>query len=416
MVKKDKKVVSLFSGCGGLDLGFEGGFKALRRAVNTNMHPDWIEDEIDENWVKLKPTKFQTVFANDILRSAEAAWVPFFQNHKRSGELFHRGSIVDYVKNARNGGGFNFPSGVDVVTGGFPCQDFSVAGNRNGLNSQKSHTGELLEETEPTIENRGQLYMWMRAVVEITKPKIFVAENVKGLVSLSNVKEIITKDFSEIGDDGYLVKAKVLNAAEYGVPQARERVIFIGISKTHINKNLVSKLKNNEIQLHPKKTHYLDYDLTSGDKIPYVKTKEALQGLKEPEHSDDPAQQTFSGAKFMGKHCQGQTEVNLDGLSPTIRAEHHGNIEFRRLHPDNGGLYNEEFKLGLKQRRLSVRECARIQTFPDDFEFVRNPRQYSNDYRLSGSAAYKLIGNAVPPILGYNIAMRLEHLWNKLFD
>ncbi|HEX6983095.1 MAG TPA: DNA (cytosine-5-)-methyltransferase [Balneolaceae bacterium] len=421
-MENKKNVLSLFSGCGGLDLGFEGGFKALKRTINTQKHPDWVEKEIDENWVKLKSTQFKTIFSNDILRSAEAAWVPYFNKFDVINNTFHRGSIVNYVKQAKNGADFEFPSNIDVVTGGFPCQDFSVAGNRNGFKSDKSHTGELLEKTEPSIESRGKLYMWMREVIELTKPKVFVAENVKGLVSLSNVKEIIENDFRNIGEDGYLVvEAKVLNAAEYGVPQNRERVIFIGFSIEHLKNEIIEKIGGGkrlpaELDPYPPRTHYLKEEDKEDDLVPFVKTKEILTGLKEPENSEDPAHRTYSGAKFMGSHCQGQTEVDLNGLSPTIRAEHHGNIEFRRLAKDHGGKYIEELENGMKERRLSVRECARIQTFPDDFQFVRNPRKRSGEHRLSGSAAYKLIGNAVPPILGYNIAMRLEHLWNKLFD
>ena len=107
----------------------------------------------------------------------------------------------------------------------------------------------------------------------------------------------------------------------------------------------------------------------------------------------------------MGRHCQGQQEVVLDGIGPTIRSEHHGNIEFRRLTREHGGRYGEELDEGLRERRLSVRECARIQTFPDDYEFVI-PAQKGNK-SVSGSEAYKIIGNAVPPLLGYHIAKRL---------
>ena len=89
-----------------------------------------------------------------------------------------------------------FPEDVDVVTGGFPCQDFSVAGKRKGFNSHKNHKGELIEDKEASVETRGQLYMWMKEVIEITQPKIFIAENVKGLVNLGDVKSIIQNDFS----------------------------------------------------------------------------------------------------------------------------------------------------------------------------------------------------------------------------
>lgn len=119
-----------------------------------------------------------------------------------------------------------FPQNIDVVTGGFPCQDFSISGKRKGFNSDKSHNGKVLKD-EPSVESRGQLYMWMREVISIVQPKVFIAENVKGLTNLADAKEIIENDFSTICDGGYLViPARVLLAAEYGVPQSRERVIF----------------------------------------------------------------------------------------------------------------------------------------------------------------------------------------------
>lgn len=145
----------------------------------------------------------------------------------------------------------------------------------------------------------------------------------------------------------------------------------------------------------------------------FVTVKQALEDLVEPEQSTDISQQKYSKAKYMGKHCQGQQEVRLDGLAPTIRSEHHGNIEFRRLSKEHGGKHKTELKQGLNERRLSVRECARIQTFPDEYQFVI-PASNGNK-SVSGSEAYKIIGNAVPPLLGYHIAKRLEENWKLYF-
>ncbi len=137
-------------------------------------------------------------------------------------------------------------------------------------------------------------------------------------------------------------------------------------------------------------------------------------GLEEPDLSNDLSQKTYSKAKYMGKHCQGQNEVSMDKIAPTIRSEHHGNIEFRRLSVEHGGNNFEEILLGLPERRLTVRECARIQTFPDDYEFV--VKAQDNDGKsISGSEAYKIIGNAVPPLLAYHIAKRLEDNWDLYF-
>ena len=120
-------------------------------------------------------------------------------------------SIVDLVKEAKLGKNV-FPNNIDVVTGGFPCQDFSIAGKRLGFNSQKSHLGEKLAEDEPSIESRGQLYMWMREVISITEPKLFVAENVKGLTNLEDVKE------------GIIASKIAAHAADIakGIPHARD--------------------------------------------------------------------------------------------------------------------------------------------------------------------------------------------------
>jgi len=191
--EKPLKVVSLFSGCGGMDLGFEGDFIVHKDSVNEKLNPDFISEQLENDFVRLKPTKFQTVFANDILHEARNAWVNYFKKRDYSSEVYHVESIVDLVKMHRDGYKV-FPDKVDIVTGGFPCQDFSVAGKRNGFDSHKDHNG-IIREDIPSFETRGQLYMWMKEVVELTLPKIFIAENVKGLVNLSNVKEIIQKDF-----------------------------------------------------------------------------------------------------------------------------------------------------------------------------------------------------------------------------
>ena len=115
----------------------------------------------------------------------------------------------------------------------------------------------------------------------------------------------------------------------------------------------------------------------------------------------------------MGKHCQGQVEVKLDSVSPTIRSEHHGNIEYRRLSKENGGKYISELDKGMIERRLTIRECARLQTFPDDYQFIL-PKTDDN-VSVSASAAYKIIGNAVPCVLAYNIAKNLEKKWSLYF-
>lgn len=405
---KDKRVLSLFSGCGGMDLGLEGGFHVAVECVNPKFHTYTID--ADDNRAYLPETCFKTVFANDILQYAESAWKPFFNRRGLNAEqVFHTESIVDLVKK-HEAGEFCFPANIDVVTGGFPCQDFSVAGKRNGFKSHKTHHNKIGAEILAE-ESRGSLYLWMRRVIEITKPKVFIAENVKGLVSLGDVKEIIENDFRNI-DQGYLVvPAKVLFAPDYGVPQRRERVIFIGLSRHYLSPKMAKKIESGELDIYPPQTHAGE---GCDSLMPYAQVRHALKGLSEPEQSYDLAQQVFSKAKYC-PGTQGQIEVNYRGLAPTIRAEHHGNIEYRRLSAEHGGKNAEELANGLLERRLTVRECARIQTFPDEYKFVR-PRRKGESYPLSGSGAYKVIGNAVPPLLAYNIAHHLEVFWDQLFE
>lgn len=403
-------LLSLFSGCGGMDIGFEGDFTCLKKSINRKIHPEWIEEE-NGDWVKVAPTIFNTVFANDIRPDAKAAWVSYFGDTKpNANEIYHLDSIVDLVKRARQGESV-FPDDIDIVTGGFPCQDFSIAGKRLGFNSQKSHLGVSLESDEPSVESRGQLYMWMREVVSLTQPKLFIAENVKGLTNLEDVKEVIEHDFAEAGNGGYLVvPAKVLYAPDYGVPQSRERVIFFGFRKNALTTEAIEALKMNVIpddyDPYPVKTH--------GEKLaPIVTCTDAFIGLVEPEESNDPSQRKYSKAKYMGAHCQGQIEIKMDSVGPTIRSEHHGNIEYRRLNEEHGGKHTNELSVGLPERRLTVRECARIQTFPDDYQFIL--KKTTDNVAVSSSDAYKIIGNAVPCVLAYNIAKNIEAKWNKYF-
>ena len=418
-VEKETRInaLSLFSGCGGMDLGFEGGFEILKDSMNECVHPEW-QIKKRGKWIRLPKTRFHTVFANDIKPEAKAVWCNYFMKKGIDPTSYYLDSIVDLVKLQKENKVNIFPTNVDIVTGGFPCQDFSVAGKRKGFDSDKGHNGKKIDPEAPSVENRGQLYMWMREVIGITKPKMFIAENVKGLTNLQDAKNIIEKDFASVCNGGYLVvPARVLNAAEYGVPQGRERVIFFGFKKEALTSKALQELSNEviskEYDPYPCPTHYLDEKNRNDILRPFVSVRQAFVDLKEPELSDDISQQKYSKAKFMGKHCQGQQEVKLQGIGPTIRSEHHGNIEFRRLSKENGGSYDNELEKGMKERRLTIRECARIQTFPDDYEFIIPKKD--NNTSVSASEAYKIIGNAVPPLLAFHIAKKIEDNWQKYF-
>ncbi|WP_297218401.1 DNA (cytosine-5-)-methyltransferase [uncultured Prevotella sp.] len=411
---KKHRILSLFSGCGGMDLGFEGGFIANAKSFSTDS--PFVERVVRNGWVMLKRTDFTTVFANDILPEAETAWTTYMSRFGHTPEMYHRVSIVDLVKMHNNGVDV-FPRDIDVVTGGFPCQDFSVAGKRKGFDSDKNDMGVKRNENAPSEETRGKLYYWMKQVIDIVRPKVFVAENVKGLVNLGDVKDIIQRDFASADGNGYIVlPPQVLNAGNYGVPESRERVIFIGIRKDVLRKQALAALTSESIpeeyNPYPRPTHA--GNTSQPGLLPKVTTYDVLKYLPEPADAVDPSQRIYSKAKFQTNGSQGQTEIKLDGLGPTIRSEHHGNIEYRRLSAEHGGKHIAELNNGMQERRLTPRECALIQTFPPDFRFVMHAKD-GRKYRLSSSGAYKVIGNAVPPVLAFNIAMRLQNLWDKYF-
>lgn len=409
------KVISLFSGCGGMDLGFEGGFITHSKSVYSK--PEWVSDYVDEQWVKLNPNKFEIIFANDILREAAMTWTYNMAKYGYSPDMYRTESIVNLVKQHMISGDV-FPEQVDIVIGGFPCQDFSVAGKRQGFDSHRTHDGALRTDNQPSEETRGKLYYWMKRVIDITKPKMFIAENVKGLANLGDIKNVIQSDFASADNDGYIVlPPQILHAGNYGVPESRERVFFIGIRRSSLHQGIAEVLLSNnipqELYPYPQPTHNCTLDISG--LLPPVVLGDIFKGLPEPNDSNDPSHRFYSKAKFMGSHCQGQREVALTKIGPTIRSEHHGNIEYRRLSLEHGGMHTNELAQGLEERRLTPRECALIQTFPPDYKFVIPIQGSASRFKVSASGAYKVIGNAVPPLLAYHIAKRIEELWPIYF-
>lgn len=410
-------VLSLFSCGGGLDLGFEGGFTAYSNQIDAEKHPDWIDSTqvLDDGRITLSENDFECVFACDIDRNAKNAWVRFFQekNHKNEAQ-YELESVVSLVKKAK-AGEYEFPS-ADIVLGGFPCCDFSVSGKRQGFNSTKSDTEGNIDA--PTPENRGMLYYWMREVIELVNPKMFVAENVKGMVSLEDVKETIEEDFRNIGGGFIVIPARVLHSADFGVAQNRERIIFFGFNKDFLTPQAIEELSKEDISPlydpYPAPTHNYT-DRNNDSLLPFVSVSDVLGDLCEPEFSNDESHKVYSKAKYLGTKCQGQKEVNLSGVGPTIRSKHHGNIEYRRLSAEHGGTHADELSSGLPERRLSVRECARIQSFPDEYDFVFSAKKGEKGSGVSGSAAYVLVGNAVPPVMAYNIARSIQDKWHLYF-
>lgn len=260
----------------------------------------------------MKDNPFEIVFCNDIMQEAKVAWEANFSNK------------LEYsTKSIRELKGYLLPK-ADLVIGGFPCQDFSLAGKRAGFSSE-----------------RGRLYQEMARIIREVRPKAFVAENVYGLLSINGAIETIKKEFE---NGGYKVFHYPVEAQQYGVPQTRKRVFFIGIKESDL------KRKIDEKEFLPKPSHF--------DKA--VTLNQVFKNLPEPNESSDPDQKSYSKAKFYGLNCQGNKSVDINKPAPTIRAEHHGNIEFRRL--ENNGNGND--------RRLTVREAAIIQTFPTSFSFI----------------------------------------------
>jgi len=367
ITKNDKlKVLSLFTGIGGMDMGFDGEVIVHKDSI---AEKKFIKNKYKiTDFVVLKKHNFESVFQNDILLGAKDVYE--YNNNKSN---YNTTSIYTLISNK-----YKFPK-ADIIIGGFPCQDFSHSGKRKGFDSKKGH--DLKETVDKNKDNsRGTLYKSFVNVVKIVKPKIFVAENVYGLLTMKSepIKQII-KDFSDVGYD---VSYQVIYCPDYGIPQTRKRVVIIGVSKNR-----------------KKKTLDKDWNIINKNKIECHIGK-YFKHLKEPSVSKDISQQVYSKAKKLSKG-QGQTEVDMNSFAPTMRAEHHGNIEFRRF---NNSTVNKN-ESSLSERRLTVREAGLIQTFPPDYIFSKKKNM----------TAYKYIGNAVPPLLGYLIADKVSELNNKYF-
>lgn len=319
--KNNFSVISLFAGCGGLDLGFKGDFEFLGK--------------------KYEKRNFELIWANDIDQSACET---FTKNLKYD---IVCGDISKILDNKHNFSFFEkpLPLKADIVLGGFPCQDFSHAGKRKGFNS-----------------TRGLLYQSMAEVIKRTMPILFVAENVRGLLTMNNGEaiKIIIRDFEKIG---YHVVYKLLTAADYGVPQIRQRVIIVGTRKDKL-----PPFEYPELILDEK--NWINLEKAIGD----------LENIKEGEVAN------HFWSKARKNKGQGNSTVSAHRPGPTMRTEHHGNIEYH---------WNEK-------RRLSAREAARIQSFPDNFIFFP-----------STSSAYKQIGNAVAPVFAWHIATAVENFLKK---
>lgn len=304
------KVVSLFAGCGGLDLG-------------------------------LIKAGHEIVFANDFDKDCQITY------EKNIGKHFWLGDVKQLNTKI-------LPE-YDLLTGGFPCQGFSVAN--------------LYREAS---DSRNELYLQIVRIISETKPKYFLAENVPGILSLGKgeIAKMILNDFKNIGvadgGSGYEVKMYLLNAANYGVPQARKRVIFLGVS------NDIDKEKRDTLfqNFPPQITN----DNNNPELKPFKTLRDSIGDLPEPYTKESEKILNHFGTKHKVKinGYMGNRKLDWDKPSPTIVGRGGGTGgPVIAVHPNC-------------QRRFTVRETARIQTFPDNFEFYG-----------SVSSQFRQIGNAV---------------------
>ena len=397
MSKKKPRVLSLFSGAGGMDLGF--------------IHAG-----------------FEIVWANDFFMEAVNTYKKNIGNHIVFGDITKIESS-------------DMPDEIDIVIGGFPCQGFSVANTKRSMK-----------------DSRNFLYKEMLRVIQDKKPQFFIAENVKGILSIEKGKvfEMIKKDFEKLG---YNVSAEIFNAAEYGVPQLRERVIIIG-NNLNIDNPVIHK------------THYIPGVTKVRENLkPAITTEQAIGFLSDIKLSKDPFHlnneiiynhiaSTNVESKFWGRKYEVNQHEICDYLKywrnkskwSTKKVDEHFGYSHTAGHwfrKDNNsgsipkpedwwelkkifGFDNKydkvvttfiekdiKFEQSLritnwdrpsdtitatnpeihinKKRRLSVRECAILQTFPMNFEFTG-----------SLNRMYTQVGNAVPVLLANKIACEIK--------
>jgi DNA (cytosine-5)-methyltransferase 1 len=335
--EKDKykpQLVSLFSGCGGFDLGF-------------------------------KKAGFNVIWANDFDSDAQAVY-----------NLNFGDGFVD-TRDILNVGVEDIPDS-DILTAGFPCQPFSNAGNRKGVH-----------------DSRGMLYKECLRIIEEKMPKVIVFENVRGLLSTKyidgrNLTEVIVEDLSTMNGIGYNVIYQLVNASDYGVPQNRYRVLFVGIRKD-LGKTFVfpDKLPKENLTL----GHVLEQPQDAPNQVHWELSPQALDMITYiPEGGswkDVPYEHLAPRFRRIRDQMKKYRSPNF--YRRFARTEISGTIT-ASAQPENCGIIHP-----LENRRYTIREVARIQTFPDDFIFI-------DDTPRDITAMYKVIGNAVPVTLAEKIA------------
>lgn len=298
-------VVSMFSGCGGMDLGFLGGFEVFGKSYER--------------------LPFRIIWANELNQAACRTYRRNLAAH------IHCADVWDALE--------HIPRRAEVLIGGFPCQDISVNGKMIGVNGRRSG-----------------LYRAMIEAIRRVKPAVFVAENVKGLLMKSNEESLrqVLKDFGELG---YRVTLDLYRAADYGIPQTRERIFIVGTL--------------------PKAKPFVPPPPKLAEDR-WMTAKQAIGDL-EPLKEDPSINHIWSRANRSPE--QGNRRLVADRPAYTIRAECHGNIQYHYKFP----------------RRISMREAARVQSFPDNFIFDAQLRETERQ-----------VGNAVPPVLAWHVAQAVR--------
>jgi DNA (cytosine-5)-methyltransferase 1 len=303
------RVLSLFSGAGGMDLGF-------------------------------KQAGHEIVWANDFDADASETYRRNIGDHIVQGDI--REIDISEVPDA------------DIVIGGFPCQGFSRA---NMLRS--------------TNDDRNTLYLEFLRVIRLKQPKYFVAENVSGILSLDggNVIKQIVHDFERAG---FNVEYRLLNLADFGVPQSRRRVIFLGWRKD---------IDSRQRPQFPPETHS---SKPCSNQKPWVTIGYVLKNIPEPSASHSLKNHVCSQYKVSIRDFTGHRKTDPSKPSPTILARGNGKGGVCAIHHPNS------------LRRLSVRESALIQTFPKNFVFCGGL-----------NSMYRQVGNAVPVRFAFQLAKQL---------
>ncbi len=307
------KVASLFCGCGGTDVGLLGDFEFLGKYYEAN--------------------NMEIVYANDIEPTACSIFEKNF-------------GIKPDDRDIREIKSEELPD-FDILTGGFPCQSFSIiAQNPKRLGVK---------------DDRGKLFFEMCRVLRDKQPKCFIAENVKGILS-ANGKDAFPLILKEFEDSGYDVSYKLLNSVNFGVPQKRERVIIVGFRKDlKISFDIPDGFVGED--------SYVPLERVIEDFVDekYYFSERAVAGMmkKREKMNKGRAQDITKPCNTVGAHL---AKVSLNSTDPVLQ-------------------------IGEKYRRFTPREVARIQSFPEAFHLVE-----------SETAQYRALGNAIPPVMFWFVA------------